>query len=266
MTDQFFTVTDQIIDEETTKAVLVEASMDEAQKFIDYGVKVILLTPSMYDSPLVVGQIMPPREWPTLRNMSSLSSMKAWPNDFPGTDEAEAEAHDKGWQRGIYYDHRHQMGFVAALHKSRLFPITDTVFDNFREADFDPEKFKSETWYMELENSVLSALEKRPKSPYRKICPECKEPTVGIVRYTKVRRWSPCTLEPHPHTGALQVITGDVVRDEIKDEGPRQFRCSRSACGWESEALDDEEYPEVHSCSDALNQIESLFRVSDYVI
>lgn len=264
MTEQFFSVLDSITEEELSKEQRVNDSLSEAQKFIGFGTKVFLLTPSMVEAPLVVGHILPPAEWPTLRNMSVMKMMQEEPNDLPGSDEEERELFSQGWRRGMFYSRYHPMGYVAKYHISRLYPLTETEFENIRKADQMPDRVVSEPWFTELEQNIVAAIERIPGAPYRKLCPKCASGRVLVAEYYDGVTFAPIALEPTPGATALTVRTGDAIKDTTLQVHKRCFHCV--SCKWESEPLNEEEYPEFHACGAHASQVEALFRLEDFVI
>lgn len=72
MTEQFFSALDTALDEEASKEARVNETLSDAQLHIGFGTKVLLLTPSIIGDPIVVGNILPPSDWPMLRNMGAL--------------------------------------------------------------------------------------------------------------------------------------------------------------------------------------------------
>lgn len=264
MTEKFFDVLEGVTAEETTKEQRVNDNLSEAQKHIGFGTKVFLLTPSVVQQPLVVGHILPPNEWPVLRNLAAMPMMVQEPNELPGTDEEEHALFAQGYRRGMFYSEDHPLGYVQKYHQSRLYPITESEFVSVRTVDQRIEGLIRESWFHQMEQDIISAIEKLPNAPYRKLCPKCASGRVVVAEYFEGVRKFPIALQPTPDATALTVRTGEAISLETLATKQRCFYCAD--CKWESEPLDETEYPEVHACSHDVSQLEALFRLEDYVL
>lgn len=262
MTDDFFDTIDTAVANEQAKADRnASSSLGKAQKYIDYGTKVLLLTPSIAREHLVVGRICPPDEYDDLRRLEAAGLAKA-PNQPMGTDAEEAAKHAEGYRRGLFFSTNLYLGFTASYHLSRLYPLTEDEFDNIREAKCDPAETGGQLWYKELEDHIITAVENLGNTPYRKRCEKCGSGRVVLAETYVGRKLAPMALEP-THQG-LTIRTGDFISDEELSTTKFTYLCAD--CKWESDAIDEAKYPNIHACTAHASPLEALYRLAEHVI
>jgi hypothetical protein len=264
MTDAFFESLDTVLDEEAAVKDRMSTTLAAAQDYIDYGNKVFLLTPSVAKQSLVVGRIVHPDRWADLRAVTETGVMMDELSKPVPSDEELTKAHEQGYRLGLFFGEDYRLGYVASYHISRLYPLTDSEFDGIREADCDPIKAAKLGFFEDMEESIVSAIEARPDSPYRKICERCGSGRVMIAEHYEAVSFSPISLKMNPVKQTIDIRTAHSVKQDIEKIGRRCFQCLK--CDWESEPLDPEQYPEVHTCSHDKSALEVLFDVERFVI
>jgi len=262
MTDEFFDTIDAAVDNDKAKADRnASSSLAKAQNYIDLGTKVLLLTPSIAQEHMVVGRICPPSEYADLRALEAAGLAKA-PNQPMGTDAEEAAKHAAGYRRGLFFSTHLSLGFTASYHLSRLYPLTEDEFDSFRECKCDPTQTAGASWYKDLEDHIITAVEALGSTPYRKRCEKCASGRVVIAETYIGRKLAPMALEP-THQG-LTIRTADFISDEELDTTKFTYLCAD--CKWESDPIDQSKYPNVHACTARQSPLEALYKLADHVI
>jgi len=266
MTDGFFDALDAVLDENTAKNERAKVTLSAAQEYIDYGNKIFLLTPSVARQQMVVGRVIQPEDWADVRDLVETLSMAGTPSQPVPSDEELRKSHDNGYRLGLFFGEDYPLGYVASYHISRLYPITDTEFDGIREVNCDPNEAAKNSWFGELENNIITAIESHPDSPYRKVCenPSCGSSRVMIAEYFEMRHLSPAALRMNVLNQSLDVLTTHAITSDVVEVRRRCFRCMD--CKWESEPLTMEEWPEVHVCNSDKSSLEALFDVERFVL
>lgn len=264
MTDAFSEAITSVLDEEVAKKERATVTLSEAQKYIDYGNKVFLLTPSVASQPMVVGRIVMPSDWADIRSLVQHVGHPEGPNE-PIPSDAELEAkHADGYRLGLFFGEDYSMGYAAIYHISRMYPLTESEYEGIREANCDPSEAAKLPFFKQLEDNIISALEAQPNSPYRKRCEKCGSGRVMLAEYYEARNLSPIALRMNVVGQSLDILTAHAVDQKLIKAGRRCFHCQE--CKWESEPLSMEEYPEVHACSHEKSPLEALFDVERFVI
>jgi hypothetical protein len=264
MTDAFFDAVSEVLSEEDAKTERATTAISDAQKYIDFGTKVFLLTPSQVKQDLVVGRIVQPNEWADLRTVMKTLALGQWPNMPVGSDEELRKQHEDGYRLGLFFGTDYNLGYIASYHISRLYPLTETEFDSIRELDCDLNECSKQTWMGELEDNICAALESLPGAPYRRFCDQCGSGRVMVAEHYEAFALSPIALRLNPIHQTMDVLTGHHTNQELVKVIKRVFHCTQ--CPWESEPLDDKQYPEVHTCDDDKSAMEALYGIENHVL
>jgi hypothetical protein len=179
-----------------------------------------------------------------------------------GTDEEEATKHADGYRRGLFFSTELYLGFTASYHLTRLYPLTEDEFDNIRELKCDPATAGSQTWYKELEDHIITAVENLGNTPYRKRCEKCGSGRVVLAETYVGRKVAPMALEPTRQ--GLTIRAGDYISDEELECTKFTYLCAD--CKWESDPIDQSKYAQEHACTSHQSPLEALYRLADHVI
>jgi len=264
--DNPLSILDEHLGELEDRVTRVQSNLDEAQATIKYGSKVVLLTPSLVGAGIVVGEILPVSEYQTLRLVNRVTKMldKDEQSIVPMDDAYEIAEYEKGYRFGVFFHEQNTVGYTNRYHISRLFPISDEEYAKARADDCDLEKIRDHQWFRELNDVIISAIERRPESPRRGHCEKCQSANLMLNKYYEGKLSLQFATLPDPDDpDRIQLRTTHGYEDDWQGDTLR-YTITCLDCKHETAPLDTEnKYLETHACNSGKSVIEALFDLGD---